>query len=326
MSDAPEPLHRRRSKRRAGAEVDWSDDLNRYSALLENVPADDPRRPLMKAHFDQLVERVYGPSSALDLHLEGPGVEGHTTDARPLAAFLRALDEVVKHVTRSVGRLGFVKESLRVTPAVGSVRLVVEPPETVTTGGFVTGRAEHVEVLGLRRLVSLMNLAQAQIGFDSAQLNAALYDLSPGARDALAKFAKVTRESTYELRGVWVDARHGESVVRLSLSAASRLERAAGEAVQRVEQQTVVGVVDGWEWSSSTVHFVPRIGRPFRASVPAQLATQVASLIATRNVQVQARFAVLTTFKSGSNRPGGRGYSLEEIEQVVEPRHGDNAP
>ncbi|GAA1029742.1 MULTISPECIES: hypothetical protein [Amycolatopsis] len=313
----PEPLHRRRSPRRAGAEVNWNDDLNQYSDLLERVATDDLRRPLMTAHLDRLLDRVHGPTSVLDLHVEGPGVEGHTTDVGPLATFLKALDEVVKNVTKSIGRIGRLSSSLRVTPALGSVRLIVEPPDAaVAAGALATKRAEHVEAMGLNRLVTLMNLAQDGEDPTSVDLSAAMHDLSPAARDALARFAKVTREATYELRGSWTDARSGERSVRLSLPAAGRLERAAGDAVRTVDHETIAGTVDGWEWSSSTVRFAPHVGRSFRANVPEQLASEVAHLVSSPDLEVEGRFAVVTTYKRGSNQPGRKGYSLEAINEL----------
>ncbi|MBB5853966.1 hypothetical protein ACFQ05_11715 [Amycolatopsis umgeniensis] len=279
------------------------------------MPADDLRRPLMTAHLNDLAERVNGPTSVLDLHLDGPGVEGHTTNAGSLAAFLKALDEVIKNVAKSTGRLARFNSALRVTPTLGSVRLLVAAPDVgAEAGALPTKRPEPVEEIALRRLVVLMNLAQKHDEPTSAVLDAALHDLSSPARDALAKFAKVTRESTYELYGHWADASRGTSEVRLSMPAASRLEHAAGDTVSAVAERTIVGTVDGWEWSSSTVRFAPQVGRAFRASVPEHLAPMVARLVSSPDLEYLGHFKVVTMFKRGSNQPGRSGYSLEKIQ------------
>lgn len=317
MSEAPAPLHRRRTPRQVGVVADPAQDLAEYSDLMDRVPAGSLKHYLMNQHRDELLERVLGPRPELDLHLDGAGVQQHTTDMEPLGKFLRALDAVAKAVAKSHSGRKRLHGSLRVTPSLGSVRLVVEPPDTSPEGdGTPTERVEHVETAALRKLVLLMNVAETETDVDGSTLGAALHDLNPTARGALARFAKVAHESSYELSGLWLDPRNGSAEVALSLAAAHRLERAAREKTEQVDTETAVGEVDGWEWSSGTVTFIPRHGRRFRASVPDELATEVAHIGASRGNAVLATFVVVTTYNRGSKQPGPRGYSLSEIKPI----------
>ncbi|MBM7812000.1 hypothetical protein [Saccharothrix algeriensis] len=147
----------------------------------------------------------------------------------------------------------------------------------------------------------------------SQDLAAALYDLTSSARAAVYRLARSAQAGRYELSGTWLDPRYGSTPVRLSLTAASRLERAAKEKTERVEHEALVGEIDGWQWSSSTVRFKPQQGRAFRAVVPEQLAQQVAQLLSQRGRRVGARFAVLTAYSGRDRRASHKGYALETI-------------
>ncbi|GLY53766.1 hypothetical protein Lesp01_74220 [Lentzea sp. NBRC 102530] len=257
---------------------------------------------------------LYGRTPELDLHLSGAAVRGHATDAALLARFIGAAAAVVKEVTKSVQGLKRLASHLQVIPGTGSVRLTFAPdapeapPESISHE-----RLARVETAGLRRLVALIQVAESTSDMTGAEVAAALQDLSVPARRAVGTFAAAALRGEYEVDGVWHDPRRGSTPVRLSRAAALRLTNASKSKAQEVTTTRLEGTIDGWTWSSSTVWFVPVAGRGFRATVPDQLAERVAQLGGHRDLPVVAAFTVVTTFAEGTNRPMGRGYSLDSI-------------
>ena len=315
MSEQREPTFRRRSARRRGVTVDARHDLEAYDELISSTPAGYPGLPLMLRRRTELAELVFGVPPKLELHLEGGDIIGHTASAEPFSRFIRTLNQAVKDVTKSIFGIPSLTSSLRVTPALGSVVLVIEPPINGREyeRQVATEPVERAETAGLRRLVSLMAVASEDDDPTSSQINASLHDLSGAARISLAAFAKSAADAQYDLSGSWTDSENGVAQVKFSPTAASRLQRAAKETTDRIDRQTVTGRVDGWEWSSLRVKFIPAQGRGFRASVPERLAPTVARMVASPDQEVIALFAVHTSVVRGGSQATRRGYSLESI-------------
>lgn len=320
VSEQREPTFRRRGDRRQGVAVDARHDLDVYDELISSVPAGYPGLPLMLRRRAELAELAFGAPPKLELHIEGGDVVGNTTSADPFARLIRTLDQVVKDLTKSIFGISRLSSTLRVTPVLGSVVLIVEPPENDDREyrrQVASGPVERAEIAGLRRLVSVMVIASEDDDPTSSQINASIHDLNGSARNSLAAFAKATADARYELSGSWTDAEDGVAYVKLSPAAASRLQRAARETTDRVDRETITGKVDGWEWSSARVKFIPNQGRAFRASVPDRLAPIVARMVAAPDQEVVALFAVHTSVVRGGSQATRRGYSLESIRSVA---------
>ena len=296
--------------------VDARRDLETYDELISSVPAGYPGLPLMLRRRTELAELAFGIPPKLELHIEGGDIVGHTTSAEPFARLIRTLDQAVKDLTKSIFGMPRLSSSLRITPALGSVVLVVEPPSDGNLDykrQVASEPAERAETAGLRRLVSLMAVASEDDDPTSSEINASLHDLNGSARASLASFAKAAADARYDLSGSWRDSQNGVAEIKLSPTAAQRLQRAARETTDRVDHETITGMVDGWEWSSSRVKFIPTKGRGFRASVPERLAPIVARMVAAPEQEVVALFAVHTSIVPGSSQATRRGYSLESI-------------
>ncbi|WP_459706268.1 hypothetical protein [Actinophytocola sp. KF-1] len=161
--------------------------------------------------------------------------------------------------------------------------------------------------------MNLMIVAQTTEDISGAEMLAAVQDLAPAARRALSSFARAAIEGEYDVEGTWVDPGRGTSRLRLTQRAARRLTDAASMATEEVTTASMSGIIDGWEWSSSTIKFRPVVGSRFRAYVPERLANEAARLGAQRDLQLDVVFTVVTKYGAGSDRPTGRGYTVERL-------------
>ncbi|MGB3440812.1 MAG: hypothetical protein WBA97_18850 [Actinophytocola sp.] len=184
----------------------------------------------------------------------------------------------------------------------------VPPPGSLSSQALVTN-----EVAGLRRLANLMIVAQTTEDITGAEMLAAVQDLAPTARRAIRSFAKAAIDGEYDVDGTWVDPGRGTTPLRLTQRAARRLTDAAAMATEEITKASMSGAIDGWEWSTSTIKFRPAVGSRFRAHVPERLANEAARLGAQRDLQLDVLFTVVTKYGAGSDRPTGRGYTVERI-------------
>lgn len=315
MTESFPPVLFRRQSLRSGERADPHADLVAFDDMLQSISPDYPGLANLQRRREELVTAAFGGLPELDLHLEGTSVKEHATDAGYLARFLGATAAATKEVTKSVAKLKRLTSTLLVVPGTGSVRLTFSPrPPKVAPGTISAERLARVEAVGLRRLVTLMKVAETTTDPTGAAVAAALHDLSVPARVAVGKFANGALQGGYEIAGVWRDPHRGSTPVRLSHAGASRLKRAAGPGGQEVTTVTLDGAVDGWQWSSSRVRFFPKAGQPFHATVPEHLTEAVARLGAERDLPVRATFTVVTTYDAqGSELRSGKGYSLEAI-------------
>ncbi|WP_181399872.1 hypothetical protein [Actinokineospora spheciospongiae] len=258
---------------------------------------------------------AYGEVPQLDLHLNGASVKEHATPADMLARFVAAAASVSKEITKSIRGLSRLTSRLMVSPAPGSVRLTFEPEVSeAPPSAFSPERLVSAEVVGLRKLVTLLVVAEDTHDPSGAEMLAALEDLNPSARRAVKRLALAAINGDYEISGSWRDPTRGSVNLNFSTQAARRLKEASSEATEKITEIVVFATIDGWQWSSGLVSFLPSTGPPFRASVPENLAATVAQFGAERDLQVRARLRVVTKFAQGSDRPSGRGYFLTKIE------------
>lgn len=308
------PLFQRATPAQPGSVADLHSDLLVLDDLISSAPVDYPGINQLRRRRAEVATLVWGPVPELDLHLNGAGVEGHSTGGRSLGRFLTSLVDATKEVSKSLHGLKRLTTDLQVQPGPGSVRIVVSPPvRDVSDAAMARERGESVEVSGLRKLVSLFAVASMDDDVTAEDLSASMTDLHGKARRAIERLAGSTLKSEYEISGSWQDPRHGRATVSLSLPAAARLRAAASVSTLETDTARFQGEVDGWEWSSSTVKFAPTGARRFRATVPDSLATIVAQIIALKGQRAEAEFTVVTRYASDSGEVASRGYALTSI-------------
>lgn len=257
----------------------------------------------------------------LDLHLHGDAEERHVSRADLLGRFLKETTGAVKQIAKDIGGLQRHSANLWVeAPAAGSMRLVlrtVEPrrlterPQARSLPGADGRTLDAMAVLTLAALIE-----QSQEDGPDSPLTAALHELKAPARNAVASLAKVVDDANWRVDGVVTVRGREPARIRFDVADARRLFVAAKTESREVEPVVVLGRVDGWAWSRSTMEFLPEKGRPFHASVPAGMADTVAAIGARANNRVRATFLVTTVYPEGSVRPKGRSYALRELDPL----------
>lgn len=255
----------------------------------------------------------------LDLHLEGPGVRHHETAAYDYGRFVATLAETVKELVKDATGLGRYNRDLQIVGGAqaGSVAVVFrEPGEQQLEGQSpLPGQEATVtfERSALLSLSQIMNASEQAASTPSDSTLDAHLNLGPSARKSIASLASIMYRAGWIARGHLVAPGLEVVPVVLSLAGALRLQRSASDVQQRVTSVTVQGQLDGWLWSTATMHFITTDGESIRAGVPMVLQTQVARLI----VDQKERGATATFEMLERQAPNGgavsRTYALASI-------------
>ncbi len=270
-----------------------------WTQFLEGVAGVQrvPLRELEREILGSMAEVSPGPTTdrvELDLHLSGPGVRKHETEARRFGLFVAATAEAVnelikdaRHVARHPNRLQVVGG-----PAEGSVRIQFREPEPVVDEPLFDYPSATVEGQALHRLAQIFNAADQAAARPIDSLLDAQVNLDPGARRALARVARLMSAGGWNADGFLTRPDDEPVAVGLSLAGAHRLRISTEDAEEKIATRTYHGLMDGWTWSLGEMRLNTDDGRGVRAAVPAALQIAVATLNSTPDQRVTATFQV----------------------------------
>lgn len=260
-------------------------------------------------------------SAELDLHLEGAGVTDHSTRADALGRLLARSATAVKELAKDIGGLSrHTPGLLTEAPALGSVRVVLRTPDVKRTQeGLPIEDTQSLDALALHQLASLMLQADEDNPADDA-LDASIQQLRGETRQALRLLGQAVLDGNWDVEGSLVVPGHGRQPVHLGQRGARRIVEVAKRKDTDVKHVSLIGEVDGWVWSSSTMRFDPDEGRAFTAAVPPNLQSGVAAIVGQADHRAAAEFLVTTTFPQGDTQSAKRSYALMAIETYEEPR------
>lgn len=275
----------------------WQQFLRGVAAVERSAPSAVAEDVLRLARDPEPPEFVNDGRTQLDLHLDGPGVRNHETDAWRFGQFVTAaadaVNELIKdsvHIERHSKRLQIVGGATE-----GSVRLLLREPvlDLEEQAALVEPIGESPEARALRTMTQIFNSANqaAQSPVDS--ILDAHVRLDPGARRALLRLAKIMGSAAWDARGYLLTPGQDPIPVELSLAGAHRLRIATQDSEEKIIEQTYHGKLDAWAWSDGEMKLLKDDGHAIRAAVPAALQLNVARLIADPDQRVTATFQVL---------------------------------
>jgi len=233
----------------------------------------------------------------LDLHLDGPGVRNHETDAHLLGQFLTHVAEAVNELVKDTFGLKRHFRNLQIVGSAhqGSVQVRFREPESGVEeqDSLVDVNSVSPEAQALVNFVQILGAADraAQRPVDSL-LDAHLR-LDPGARRALGQVADVVLKAGWNANGYLIRPDDNPVPVSLTLAGANRLSRAAQDSTEHVTTVSMLGHVDGWTWSTAEMRFIADDGEAIRAAVLLGQQHAVAHLGAEPDARAEAKFQVL---------------------------------
>lgn len=210
-----------------------------------------------------LFDKHQGPQQAeLDLHLEGNGVRGHTTDAKRFVDFVGRLTQAVASASKADQEHSRARSGLLIEGAApGSVRVVLKSAEA-----FVSlPRFKDMDPLfeerqrDTRDSVALREVANALIGASSADtiddptLGNALLRLPASAHGPLKSAVETVISADWEIRGLVRQRGIGRREVRLTRRGADRLKTALSPMGHSDETIQVDALLDGFKISESRI-------------------------------------------------------------------------
>lgn len=296
------------------------DDLARGS-LLSGVIGDDEELQ------DVYVQEV-GPSQAvLDLHLEGAGVSGHSTNALLFSKFVAGIAETVKETVKAaVNKQRMGSDLLIEAVSPGSVRLVLrapdldEVPAELKRDQSSTERPVSPSSLqsdALRKVSRLLNLASVGDELENSALEASISTLPKPARTKLNNAMKYALSASWEIQGKIEQRTFGVERVELPKSGAARLRSALSTGDTSKEIVTISGYLDGFKYSTGTVWFEPESHSRFSAAVSDdELLDRVADLMSESHELVSAQFEVTTVLDPNKSSELRKSRSLLSVDRA----------
>lgn len=267
-----------------------------------------------------IFEQEVGPEQAeVDLHLDGPGVQGHSTNAKQFSDFISGISEAVKQTAKYRSGKERYSEDLLIEGATpGSVRVVLKvPPRAVTPGQTVDTEtsASTVDSEALRSIASI--LTHASDPDPESPLIAEVADLPPQARTGLLRAIRTTREAGWTVSGTVKQRKVGLQQVQLSSAGATRLSIELKSSVDKVTFETATGKIDGFRRSLGSLYFIPDGRPPVIANViDSTLASKVTALFGDPDLEVRVRFKVTESHLPGDAKQTRKTRTLEMIERV----------
>ncbi|MBG6218942.1 hypothetical protein IWX75_003430 [Arthrobacter sp. CAN_A6] len=265
-------------------------DRMAQSSILMGVVGDDE-------NLLQVFEEETGPEQVeLDLHLEGAGVEGHSTNALAFATFVSRVAEAVKETAKDIANFPRYNAGLLIEGASpGSVRVVLKAPTPPTTQDLTPKTSvSSVDSEALRRIARVMTLASEPEGetLDDEPLNAAIHQLPIKARTKLKSAAEQAIKTSWEIDGSIRQRQFGRDRVELSARGANRLRSALLSAHEEFTTEEAIGTVDGLKHSLGVMWFRPEVAsRSFQATVADDaMLSRIAELAADPDQRVLAIF------------------------------------
>lgn len=261
-----------------------------------------------------------GPEQAeVDLHLGGPGVEGHTTNAKLFAELVSGISQAVKETAKHRAGKGRYSEGIVIEGATpGSVRLVLRAPKPRIDSGQTADAAtsaSSVDSDALRSVAAI--LTHASDPDPNSPLLAEIADLPLKAREGLKRIAATSKKAGWTIDGTLRQRRLGRSPIAFTSDGAARLVREIDARVERRETITVTGTIDGFRRSLGTLYFAPEQGSIFQAAViDEDVANRVTELFARPDLIVEAEFDVVESQLPGSAAGSRKSRVLDAIRET----------
>ncbi|MBJ8342822.1 hypothetical protein JGU71_28420 [Antrihabitans sp. YC3-6] len=296
-----------------------SDDYIRGS-LRAGVVGDDP-------YLVDIFEQVVGPEQAeVDLHLTGPGVRNHSTNAHHFAQFVSGISEAVKETAKEMAGKGRYSEGLVIEGATpGSVRVVLRAPEPkVVQDQTIDERtaASSVDSDALRAIAAI--LTHASDKDPNSPFVAELAELPVKARRGLKRAVTQSRKAGWLIEGTVRQRQIGAGTVLLSAEGAMRLALQLESGTEKRTTEKAIGRIDGFRRSLGTLYFIPDGGQPFIAGVKdSSVATRVTELFVDPDEMVEAIFHVVESLLPGAGAVTRRSRVLVSIKRSDVGEQGD---
>ncbi|MDP5226706.1 MULTISPECIES: hypothetical protein [Arthrobacter] len=231
-----------------------TDGLWTFERIRSHVIGDNPQ-------LVDLFDLHQGPRQAeLDLHLEGGGVAGHTTDAKHFLDFTSNLVHAISSASKHVQ--GYAKSRLPLLiegASPGSVRVVLKSadafvPTTQMIGAkplFEDIRCDTSDSVALREVAYALTGASDADDIGDEALGNALHRLPSSAHRPLKNAIETALTADWEISGTVRQRGIGRRPVSLTKRGANRLKAVLSPA--RVIEQTEVleGLFDGYRISES---------------------------------------------------------------------------
>ena len=255
-------------------------------------------------YLERIWSRETAPEQArLDLHLSGEGVTGHTTSAKQLGAFARAISRAVKHVAKDALGVGKYSENLLIEGMQpGSVRVVfrvpdqpIPPNESPLTGT----QASSQDSEALRVTATVLAAAVESETLDDDVLSALIADLPPKARVAIKAAAKTAKTSAWLIDGQLEQRGHDPERVTLNPMAAQKLISAVESNPTSDREEVLLGTVDGFSRATGRAQIVTTTGLVHVAVPDPELMETVAALAADVDAPIKADITVFETIADG---------------------------
>lgn len=245
-------------------------------------------------------------STALDLHLEGEGVDGHATNALQFAELVRGIAEAVKEVTKAaLGRARMASTLQIYAPAPGSVRVVLRTaPETDVR----SAETAAVDSSSLTAVAGL--LATAGSSSSAAELGDWASRIPIEAHAGLRRAAKAVTRAGWSVSGALTKPAADVVTLQLDAPSAGRLIEELDARTEEVETVTLQGVVDGQRRSVGRMWFAPRGAESFEAAVTDDDLLRDIATWSASSQPILASFKRVTRSNSSSSVGGRRTYSL----------------
>lgn len=282
------------------------------ASLLSRVVGDDAE--LLNVYIQEA-----GPQQVeVDLHLEGEGVDGHSTNAMHFATFVSRIAEAVKETAKDIaGRERYTTGLLIEGVRPGSVRVVLKAPEekVTATQPFPGTDGSTIDSQALRRIAQVMTLASEADEIEGDALEAAVQQLPFNARRSLRTAVRESKRASWDIDGVIRERRKGIDRVQLSTRGASKLEQALGQSHIEHRTEEAFGTIDGLKYSLGVMWFTPETGgRSFPASVQDdKLLSRVAELATDHEQRVLAIFESYSSLSDGDDAVVKRSRVLRSV-------------
>lgn len=239
--------------------------------------------------LQNVYDDIVGPRQAeLELHLTGPGVDGHATNAESLSDLVAGVSEVVKEASKAKAGLQRRTQNLLVegvTP--GSVRLVLRVPDPPNQAEGLSGSSTDSDAL--RAVAAVLDAAT----IDEDEMASKLTDFPPGAMSALRKITRATKRSKWGIEGRIRQRGFGSATIHFSPQGAARLDEGLSARTTTESTEFVVGRLDGFRRSLGAMYIIPDHGRPVPVSVrDSDLLGQVSRLAAETDPTARVRAEV----------------------------------
>jgi hypothetical protein len=269
-----------------------------------------------------IAEELAPRAANLELHLDGERVEGHATNALSFGSFVARVSDTVREFVKGRLNLPAFSNDLQVAVAEGSVKATFIAPDPVTDpyNTFPDGQGSdavwndgNLQSEALHQIAIVLRNSEPETPNEDA-LDEAIQLLPFGARVKLRSAIRQTVKQDWSITGEFRQRGIGIEPIHLSSGGARfLLNRLEGEEVAD-EPLTTTGVLDGHQWSSGIMYFIPVGGRRFPALFETpQVREQVGILDAVEGRKVEATFRVFTRVGSGDTDRKSTTYVLQSV-------------